>query len=224
MSMHRVASSTLVALGLLLASASMVPVPLAAQQGAVVLPISDAKDRQAVERVIAQAQAKGLPVQPLISKAMEGVTKRASGSEIQKAVASLAERLEQARVLLAPSPSDAEMVSGADALAIGVPASALKKIRATWPRSQSVVMPIDVLTELVARNIKPNQALDQIITLMASGATPSHIAGLGASVQSDVAAGLAPDAALEVRARGVMSLLPSPAVQAAGAPRGKSPK
>jgi hypothetical protein len=224
MSMHRAPLHSLVALVVLLASASMVPAPLAAQQGPVVLPIADAKERQAVERVIAQAEAKGLPVQPLISKAMEGVTKQASGSAIRMAVTSQAERLEQARALLAPSPSVAEMVSGADALKNGVPPAMLKRIRAAWPRSQSVVMPLDVLTELVARGIKPNQALDQITTLMASGATPSHIAGLGASVQSDVAAGLAPDAALEVRARGVMSLLPSPAVQAAGAPRGKSPK
>ena len=224
MSMHRVASSLLVAL--VLASASTLPAQQAARPTSAaseVLPIANAKDRQAVERVIAQAQAKGLPVQPLISKAMEGVTKRASGSAIQEAVESLAERLEQARSLLSPSPSVAELVSGADALAIGVPAPMLKKIRAAWPK-QSVVMPLDVLTELVARGIKADQALERLTTLMAQGATPAHIAGLGASVQSDVASGLAPDAALEVRARGVMSLLPSPAAQAAGAPRGKSPQ
>jgi hypothetical protein len=80
-----------------------------------------------------------------------------------------------------------------------------------------------VLSELVARKVDAKQALKQMTTLLAQGATPAHIAGLGASVQSDVASGLAPDAALEVRARGVMSLLPSPAVQAAGAPSGKSP-
>jgi len=50
-----------------------------------------------------------------------------------------------------------------------------------------------------------------------------QIAGLGAAVQADVAAGLAPDAALEVRARGVMSLLPSPAAAAALAPSGRRP-
>ena len=68
-----------------------------------------------------------------------------------------------------------------------------------------------------------SNALEQITQLMRRGATASHIAGLGASVQSDVAAGLTPDAALEVRARGVMSLLPSPAAAAALAPRGGRP-
>ncbi len=211
MSMHRV-SSLLVALALACVSASA-----AFAQGTAVLPIADVKARQAVEREIARAAAKGLPTQPLISKAMEGVTKQASGEQIRSAIASLAQRLDQARSLLAPSPTVAELVAGADALAIKVPASMLKQIRAAWPR-QSVAMPLDVLTELVARGVPAKHALRQITTLMVAGATPTQIAGVGASVQSDVASGLAPDAALEVRARGVMSLLPSPAAQALLAP------
>ena len=111
MSMHR-RVITLVAL--VLASVSAAPA-LAAQQGSVVLPIADARTRTAVEREIARAAAKGLPVQPLIAKANEGVAKQASGERIQEAVASLAKRLEQARALLAPSMSVAELASGADA-------------------------------------------------------------------------------------------------------------
>lgn len=203
---------TLVALAL--AGVSAAP---AFAQGTTVLPIADVKARQAVEREIARAADRGLPTQPLISKAMEGVTKQARPEEIRVAVASLAKRLDQARALLSPSPSAAELVSGADALKIGIPGAMLKQIRATWP-GRSVVMPLDVLTELVARGIPAKHALEQLTTLMAAGATPGQIAGLGASVQSDVASGLAPDAALEVRARGVMSLLPSPAAQALLAP------
>lgn len=220
MNMPRVLIKTLVAL--VLASVSAGP---AFAQGPAVLPIADVEARQAVEREIARAEAKGLPVQPLIAKAMEGVAKQATGERIRVAVASLAKRLEQARTLLAPSPSVAELVSGAAALEIKVPPAMLKQIRATWPRSQSVVMPLDVMTELVARKIPAKRALEQLTSLMVAGATPAQIAGLGASVQSDVASGLAPDAALEVRARGVMSLLPSPAAQAALAPSGtKAPR
>jgi len=58
---------------------------------------------------------------------------------------------------------------------------------------------------------------------MRRGATAAQIASLGQSVQADVVAGLAPDAALEVRARGVMSLLPSPAATASLAPTGSRP-
>ena len=205
---------------LVLASA---PAAAAFAQGAVVLPIVEVKARRAVEREIASAAAKGLPTQPLVAKAMEGVAKQATGERIRVAVASLAKRLEQAQVLLAPSPSIAELSSGADALAVGVPASMLKQIRAAWPATQSVAMPLDVLTELVARGIPAKHALEQITALMRRGATAAQIAALGQSVQADVVAGLAPDAALEVRARGVMSLLPSPAAAASLAPVGSRP-
>ena len=189
---------------------------------AIALAIPDAKTRQAVEREIARAVSRGLPSAPLVAKAMEGITKQAPPDRIRSAVAAQAQRLEQARGLLGPTPSEAELVSGAEALAAGIPTAMLKQVRAAWP-AQSVVMPLDVLTELVARGVPPKQALERVVTLMRRGATPVQIAGLGAAVQADVAAGLAPDAALEVRARGVMSLLPSPAAAAALAPSGRRP-
>jgi hypothetical protein len=216
--MHRVRSHLLVALVL----ASVSGAAASAQQ-VPVLDIADARARTAVEREIAQAAARGLPVRPLIAKAQEGVTKRATGERIRVAVASQARRLEQARDLLAPSPSEAELLSGADALAVGVPAPMLKQIRAAWPEGRSVAMPLDVLTELVARGVPARRALEQITELMSRGATPTQIASLGASVQADVAAGLTPDAALEVRARGVMQLLPSPAAQVRISPTGPRP-
>ncbi len=223
MRLHR--ASLLIALAF--AGASAAPAQQAAVQpaasGVVVLPIADARARVAVEREIARAAAKGLPTQPLVAKAMEGVTKQASGVRIQAAVASLAKRLEQARTLLAPSTSAPELTSGAEALAAGVPGSVLRQIRASWPAERSVVMPIDVLTELVARGIPASHALERISTLMKRGASPVQIASLGASVQADVAAGLAPDAALEVRARGVMSLLPSAASVAVSSPNPGKP-
>lgn len=203
-----------------LAIASVMAVSAHAQQTPV-LNIADARARVAVEREIAQAASRGLPVRSLIAKAQEGVTKRAPGERIRLAVASQARRLEQARDLLAPSPSEAELVAGADALAVGVPAPMLRQIRASYAPGQSVAMPLDVMTELVARGVPAKHALEQITNLMKRGATPAQIASVGASVQADIAAGLTPDAALEVRARGVMSLLPSPAavLNASHAPR-----
>jgi hypothetical protein len=195
---------------------------VAAAQGTPVLAIDDSRARAAVEREIAQAAERGLPTRPLIAKAREGVTKRASGTAIREAVARQARRLAQARDLLAPSTSEAEIVAGADALANGVPPAMLRQVRAAYPAGQSVAMPLDVLTELVARGVPAKHALEQITLLMRRGATPAQIASLGASVQSDVAAGLTPDAALEVRARGVMSLLSAPS-QSLGAPNPRLP-
>lgn len=218
MNKHRLSFFYVVAL----AVASVMAVSAHAQQTPV-LNIADARARVAVEREIAQAASRGLPVRSLIAKAQEGVTKQATGERIRVAVASQARRLEQARDLLAPSPSEAELVAGADALAVGVPAPMLRQVRAAYPAGQSVAMPLDVLTELVARQVPAKHALEQITNLMKRGATPTQIASLGASVQADIAAGLTPDAALEVRARGVMSLLPSPAAVLNASPTPRSP-
>jgi hypothetical protein len=188
---------------------------VAAAQGTPSLAIADDRARAAVEREIAQAADRGLPTRPLIAKAQEGVTKRAPGEAIRVAVARQARRLEQARDLLAPSTSEAELVAGADALAVGVAPAMLRQVRAAYPAGQSVAMPLDVLTELVARGVPPKHALEQITILMRRGATSAQIASLGAAVQADIATGLTPDAALEVRARGVMSLLLSPRGSAA---------
>jgi len=195
---------------------------VAAAQGVPRLAIDDVRVRTAVEREIAQAAERGLPTRSLIAKAQEGVTKRAPAEAIRTAVARQARRLEQARDLLAPSTSEAELVAGADALAVGVAPAMLRQVRAAYPAGQSVAMPLDVLTELVARGVPAKHALEQITLLMRRGATSAQIASLGASVQADVAAGLTPDAALEVRARGVMSLLSAP-TRANGATNPRSP-
>ncbi|MFM8910805.1 MAG: hypothetical protein ACKOH8_09610, partial [Gemmatimonadota bacterium] len=73
------------------------------------------------------------------------------------------------------------------------------------------------------RGVPPKQALERVVTLMRRGATPVEISGLGGALQGDVAAGLARGGALAGRARGVMSLLPSPAAAAALAPIGRRP-
>ena len=54
-------------------------------------------------------------------------------------------------------------------------------------------------------------APDVVRELMARGATGAQLTELNAAVQQDVALGVKPVAALELRSRGVMSLLPPPA-------------
>ena len=60
-----------------------------------------------------------------------------------------------------------------------------------------------------------------VLDLMARGATGAQLTTLSGAVQGDVAAGLKPDAALELRGRGVMSLLPPPPSVQNAAPRGR---
>ena len=175
--------------------------------------------RRAVEREVVAARAIGLPEGLLIAKANEGIAKRATPKRITDAVAALGKRLQVARDQLAPNPSEDEIAAGADALYVGVPAPILKKMRAAWPQ-RSLALPLGVLTELVAKGLPADRAAQTVTDLMKRGATNVQLYALAQSVQGDVAAGWAPEAALDLRARGVMSLLPpAPAASAFISPR-----
>ena len=182
---------------------------------------ADIAVRRGVEREVLAARTIGLPEGLLIAKANEGIAKRATPKRITDAVAALGKRLQVARDQLAPDPSEVEIAAGADALYVGVPASILRKMRAAWP-NRSLALPLGVLTELVAKGLPADRAARTVTDLMTRGASNLQLYALSQSVQGDVAAGWAPEAALDLRARGVMSLLPpAPAASAFTNPRGK---
>src|SRR5690349_4392236 len=75
---------------------------------AVILPIIDA------------AQAQGLPIDPLVQKALEGASKRAPADRIAFALRRLSTQLGTARTALGSNASATELVAGASALQAGV--------------------------------------------------------------------------------------------------------
>ena len=208
----------------LLAPAFMVAAlsPAAAQERAGAAPsldrLAQSLDRdtyRAVMQVIDRARTRALPTDPLVDRALEGAMKRAPGPRIHAAVAALAQRLEIARNALAPSPSEADIAAGAGALAVGVPRDALRAIRSIQP-DRSVAVPLGVLTELVARSVPVDQATTLVVQLLRRGATPTQLIALGADVQRDIAAGIEPGAAFDLRTRGVASTLAGGSADFAG--------
>jgi hypothetical protein len=180
-----------------------------AQDGRLSL-IRDDATRNIVRLVLGSASASGLPVDPLISKALEGVAKKASPSSIRDAMNALEKRMRRANDLLGPDPTVDELAAGADALYVGVPEKTLRQMRALAPR-RSIALELGVLTELVARKVPTRQASKMVLDLMARSATGAQLTALSGAVQSDVAAGLKPEVALEVHGRATLSLLPPPA-------------
>ena len=171
--------------------------------------IHDDATRAVVAERLGSASARGVPTEPLMSKALEGVAKRATPKDIKNAMNALEKRLRRANELLSPSVSVDEMAAGAEALAAGVPEKSVKALRTAAP-TRSVAMELGVLTELVARGVPAKQASKLLLDLMARGANGAQLTALGSAVQGDVAAGLKPDVALDLRGRGVLSLLPPP--------------
>jgi hypothetical protein len=171
--------------------------------------IRDDATRNVVIEQLGVARERGVPLEPLLAKALEGVAKRASSASIRAAMDALQKRLRKANELLAPSATVDELSAGADALYVGVPGSTLKMMRKAAPQ-RSIAVELGVLTELVARNVPPKKASKMVLDLMARGATSAQLTALNNAVQNDVAAGLTPEAALDRHGRGIMSLLPPP--------------
>jgi hypothetical protein len=96
-----------------------------------------------------------------------------------------------------------------------VPRETLRAIRSIQP-DRPVAVPLGVLTELVARRVPVDRATTLVVALLRRGATPPQLVALGEHVQRDIAAGMEPSAALDIRTRGVASALPGGATTLEG--------
>ena len=176
----------------------------------------DGETQAVVLRTLDSAKMRGLPVDPLVDKALEGATKRAAGPRIQAAVAMLMQRLEAARDALAPNPGPRDIAAGADALAYGATREALVTMRAIRP-NESIAVPLGVLTQLVASGVPVARATRVVADLLRRGARDEQLIALNNDVRAFVAAGVSPQAALDVRMRGLNAVLPPGGVAGAAA-------
>lgn len=156
---------------------------------------------RAVEAQLDSARAARLPADPLIRKALEGRTKGADGDRIVAAVRTLRLALADARVLLGDAAQDAEVVSGANALRAGIPSPQIVTLRRE--RDGPLNVPLDIMTDLVARGVKPAQAGTAVERLVRQGRNDAELVRLREQIDQDIRTGLAPQAALDRRLAGV---------------------
>jgi hypothetical protein len=159
-----------------------------------------------LQRIVADAASRGLPTAPIVAKAARGVMMKVPTARVIAAAQAVAARLDQARTVLAPSPIDADIMAGEDALSFGVSTTALKQVRAVSPR-RSVAVPVGVLAQLVANHVSQQRATNIVIDLMRRGASSEQLVALGNDVNGDIALGGSPDNALDIRVRGLVPLL-----------------
>ena len=199
-----------------LAAVLMVPRTAHAQSGQLVLEgITDHSAREAIRAQIDDASRRGVPAGPLYSKVREGIAKQSTPGDIRSAVEKLAGRLEIAQRALAPVYGVDEVIAGAGALVVSVPERTLRDMRKAWP-DRTLTVPLGVLTELVANGIPARNAAERVYSLLERGASSAQIVELGEAVRADVAAGTPADASIEVRFRGITSLLNSPGAATTG--------
>jgi len=164
----------------------------------------DSATQAAVRREMTRAQARGLPVEPLEAKVREGQIKRAAPVRIQSAVVALATRLDSARAALGPASNTAELVAGADALAAGADARALRTLR-TSGGPRDLAAPLGALAQLVASGVAPSRATQMIVELLKRGVAPREVLAFGVAVESDVGAGVPAEESAVFRLRAIES-------------------
>lgn len=157
----------------------------------------DQTARPVVIALVDSAGAAGLPIDPLVERALEGATKGAPGDIIVGAVRRLAGELGLAREALGPGASAVELAAGAAALRAGAGPDVLAQLRRTRGR-QSVTMALAVLTDLVARGVPVDTAASAVLALAATQ-RDEDLVEFRRAVERDIAIGAPPAAAASVR-------------------------
>jgi hypothetical protein len=202
--------------GALAATLSLVPA-VRAQQASYAsneAPELDSATQAALRIELARARARGLPIEPLLAKVREGQIKRAQPGRIRAAVASLATRLDSARAALGPSTTPEEMISGADAIAAGADAKALRTLRVEADR-RDLVAPLGALAQLVASGVAPRRATRLIVELLHRDAPATQLLAFGNAVEADVVAGVPAEESALFRLRAIESGTSAPSAGAA---------
>jgi hypothetical protein len=142
----------------------------------------DAATAASVQQVVDSARRADLPTEPLVQKALEGSTLGASGERIIAAVEALHGQLGRARSALGESASDAELTAAAGALRAGLPPAALRRLQ-SLRAGRPLVVPIAVLTDLVAEGVPAEQATRSVLDLARDGRPDDEFVALRRQVQ-----------------------------------------
>lgn len=156
----------------------------------------DPDTRSAVVALMDSARGDGLPVEPLIQRALEGATKSAPGARIIAAVRRLTLDLGTARTALGTDASSPELEAGVAALRAGATPQILTQLRTV--RRPPLTMALSVLADLVASGVPADSAAAAVLTL-APKARDADLVEFRRAVEHDIALGAPPGAASSVR-------------------------
>src|SRR2546422_299496 len=138
----------------------------------------------------------GLPVDPLVRRAIEGAAKGVPADRVIAAVRTLAGRLGEAREAVrsggVAAPSGDVVEGGADALNAGIsPRQVSDLVRVSQP-PQDPALTLRVAATLAALGVPPKQALELVQGMISAGRSPSDLLGLPGQVQAGVGRGATP--------------------------------
>lgn len=167
----------------LLLSVALLALPASAEaQDARLAERLDAGTAASVQQLVDSAERAGLPTEPLVQKALEGGTLGASGERIVAAVEALHGQLGRARAALGGDVTEGELTVAAGALRAGLEPTALRRLQ-SLRSGQPLVVPIAVLTDLVAEGVPPELATRSVLDLARNGRPDDEFVALRRQLQ-----------------------------------------
>jgi hypothetical protein len=165
----------------------------------------DAATTAAVSQLVDSARTAGLPVEPLVQKALEGDAVGAAPDRIVHAVRSLLGRLAVARTGLGADATSAELTVGAAAVDVGADVASLHRLATQRGRPNASGSDGDMthaligLTYLLQRGVPAQSSLDIVLAMLDARLGASDFTSLQRLVDQDVRAGASPVEAARVR-------------------------
>ncbi len=153
-----------------------------------------------VEQVGADAFARGLPVEPLIQKAIEGSAKRVPTDRVVAAVRLVATELDTAAAALREGgaggrPDTLTIAAGAFAISAGLSGNDITALARIGAPAAALTVGLRVAGTLAAIGVPPAENIGLVSVSLRSGRPAADLLVLPADVESEVANGLTPAAA-----------------------------
>jgi hypothetical protein len=168
---------------------------------------------RAVQDLARGAAADGLPVEPLIQKAIEGGAKGVAPDRVIAAVRTIAARLADVRGALrdgGSSPSPEVVESGAYAVSAGLNVQQVRDLARASRPPYDPAMTLRVAATLAALGVPVPQAVRLVQGMITTGRAPSELLDLPRQAQAEMARGATPAEAGEGLARGAAHVAPTP--------------
>ena len=187
----------------LLLSAAMLVVASAAdaQGGDPRLTRLDPATAAVVQGIVDSVRPLGIPSEPIVDRALQGVVRNATGPRIIAEVRTRVTHLAAARTALAPA-TESEIIAGADAIRSGASPETLGELRRARP-SMELTVPIGVLADLIGRGVAADTAAAVIVQLASMDMRDKDLTEFRRMIDRDIALGALPTAAVALRAEAV---------------------
>lgn len=146
-----------------------------------------------VHQLAASAAARGLPVDPLIQKAIEGSAKGVPADRVAAALRALGAQLDAAATALEQAgperPDTTAIAAGAFALNAGLSGQHVTKLAQLSRPLYGVTTTLRVASTLAAMGVPAAQTVELVTQVIESGGSTSDVLGLPAAVMAGVSHG-----------------------------------